>query len=268
MQETLSDPLSAGEMPTNVSLHYMHGPIEKFLSRPAPIKRSEASVAHTVQGVRILAASGAWCSAAALSETLLGNSHPVDVLLTLRWYRIVALIKMRDVPKAEHEMAMLGDLHSQGWYYERYAGIYPNRAGSMVHASVLVLQALLPSYKGNHDDALAQLYALVANGDRDPLAERALSILAIVNVLCAVHDHANAVGHVEQLIAAVEREGESAPKLAYRFDADTARGTHDAAVAVGSGMVSSPDLPQLFSLLGRLHLQVVCACCALPSSCY
>ena len=190
----------------------------------------------------MLAASGAWGSAAALSEKLLGNSHPVDVLLTLRWYRIVALIKARDVPKAERELAMLGDLNSQGWHYERYPGIYPNRAGSMVHSSLLVLQALLPSYKGNHDDALAQLYALVANGDRDPVAEHAQAILAIVNVLCAVHDYSNAVGHVEQLIAAVQRGGEdSAPQVPH---ANTA------------GKPSSPDLPQLLSLLGRLHLQL------------
>ena len=82
--------------------------------------------------MRLLAASGAWKQAASLSERLLSHSHPVDVLLQLRWYRIVALLKLREVAKAEREMAMLGDLRSQGWQYERYPGVYPGRTGTMV----------------------------------------------------------------------------------------------------------------------------------------
>ena len=56
----------------------------------------------------MLASVGAWRAAASLSERLLAHSHPVDELLLLRWYHIVALLRVRDVAKAEREMAALG----------------------------------------------------------------------------------------------------------------------------------------------------------------
>ena len=61
--------------------------VESFLGRPAPAQQyTEQSVAQTAEGVLTLAKSGAWRAAASLSERLLAHSHPVDVLLQLRWY--------------------------------------------------------------------------------------------------------------------------------------------------------------------------------------
>ena len=65
----------------------------------------------------------------------------VDVLLTLRWYHIVALLRLREVSKAEKEMALLGDLRSDSWLYERYAGVYPNKSGSMVPLAIMSLES-------------------------------------------------------------------------------------------------------------------------------
>jgi len=172
-------------------------------------------------------------------------------LLRLRWSYIVALLKLREVARAEREMTLLGDLRSAGWQYERYPGIYPGQTGSMVPFALLVLHALLPAYSGKHDHALARLYALLATeseaaaapsaapatpaepGDASALggslARRSQVVLAIVNVLCALNDYPNAVAHLEQLLGAVEQQAV----------ADSAK-----------------ERAQLLSLLGRLHLQL------------
>ena len=249
-------------------------PVADFLGRPVPNKpHSETSVPQTPDGVLTLARAGMWRAAASLSERLLGLSHPVDVLLTLRWYHIVALLKLQDVPKAEREMAMLGDLRSQGWHYERYPGQFPGKTGSMVPYALLVLHALLPSYSGNHDNALSRLYALIAHetaaaaqgsdGDGSRrLGERAQAVLAVVNVLCAVHDYPNAIAHLEQLVAAVQRSprngGAVQGTTAEEHDADAALAptSYDPAAPAGSERVAPPDATQLLSLLGRLQLQV------------
>lgn len=221
--------------------------------------------------MNLLAACGSWRAVASLSERLLSQSHPIDALLRIRWAFIVSLLKLKDVPRAEREMAMLGDLRSTGWLYERYPAVYPNRIGSMVPFALFLLHALLPAYSGKHEHALARLYALLASGDgtctpgteeeakgvgargggakragavgganseasRRSLSRRASVLLAISNVLCALHDYPNAIAHVEQLVAAVR----AAPPA-------TASDVHDEAL---------PTLARLYSLLGRLHLQL------------
>ena len=94
-------------------------------------------------------------------------------------------------------MAMLGDLRSAGWNYERYPGVYPGKSGSMVPFSLILLHSLLPSYSGDHDQALARLYALLdyetnaapaeasSGGAARFEAKRAQIILSLVNVMCA-----------------------------------------------------------------------------------
>ena len=257
--------------------------VENFLGRPAPARAQHDSVAQTPEGVLTLARAGAWRAAATLSERLLALSHPVDVLLYLRWYHIVALLRLREVGKAEREMALLGDLRSDGWNFEKYPGVYQNKTGTMVPSALRVLHALLPSYSGNHDHALARLYALLeqsasaADETARRLPERSQIVLALVNVrtlptlpplvprrittphltalgatlqvLCAVHDYPNAIAHLEQLIAAVQQH---APESV------TAAGD-EGVMASGFGVGGDPlpaSLSQLLSLLGRVQLQV------------
>ena len=69
----------------------------------------EQDVSRDEEGLRQLALVGAWRAVASLGQTLLQSSHPVDVLLRLRWYRITALLKVREHALAEREMALLGD---------------------------------------------------------------------------------------------------------------------------------------------------------------
>ena len=163
----------------------------------------------------MLASCGAWRAAASLSERLLSQSHPVDKLLRLRWSYIVALLKLREVARAEREMTLLGDLHAESWQYEGYPGIYPGCTGSMVPYSLHLLHALLPAYSGKFDHALARLYTLLASeaeaasgsaGAGGGLARRTQVVLAIVNVLCALHDYPNAATHLEQIIIEVQSE--------------------------------------------------------------
>ena len=113
-------------------------------------------------------------------------------------------------------MAMPGDLRSQGWQYERYPGVYPDKKGSGP-LPLLVLNALLPSYAGNHDHALARLYALLASEDAaalkaagggaagslgaSPSARRSSSLSS---TSYAPWRYPNAVAHLEQLVAAVQ----------------------------------------------------------------
>jgi tetratricopeptide (TPR) repeat protein len=191
-------------------------PVVTFLGRSAPKKlHGESSVPATEEGVRMLASCGAWRAAASLSERLLSQSHPVDKLLRLRWSYIVALLKLREVARAEREMTLLGDLHAESWQYEGYPGIYPGCTGSMVPYSLHLLHALLPAYSGKFDHALARLYTLLASeaeaasgsaGAGGGLARRTQVVLAIVNVLCALHDYPNAATHLEQIIIEVQSE--------------------------------------------------------------
>jgi tetratricopeptide (TPR) repeat protein len=236
-------------------------PAEEFLGRPVPPREhSEFSVPQTPEGVRSLAQAGAWRGVSSLCERLLSSSHPVDVLLTLRWYRIVALIKLRDLPKAEREMTMLGDLRSTSWQYERYPGVYAGMKGTMVPFALLILHAMLPSYLGNHDHALARLYALlshetaaVGSDGSQRLAERAQTVLAIVNVLCAVHDYPNAVAHLEQLVGALQSQPGGGVAAGAAAEGSV---TYDPAAGAGSGKLALPNVAPLLSLLVRLHLQL------------
>jgi hypothetical protein len=78
--------------------------VESFLGGPVPPRPpAEPSVPQTQEGVLVLAKAGAWRAAASLCERLLSHSHPVDVLLLLRWYHVVALLRLREVGKAERE---------------------------------------------------------------------------------------------------------------------------------------------------------------------
>ena len=53
----------------------------------------EQDVSRDEEGLRQLALAGAWRAVASLAQALLKSSHPVDVLLRLRWHRVVALLK-------------------------------------------------------------------------------------------------------------------------------------------------------------------------------
>ena len=73
-------------------------PVEVFLGQPVTITRlMEHRVPQNVEGLEMLSADGAWRAVASLAERLLSSSHPVDELLRIRWYRIVALLKTREV---------------------------------------------------------------------------------------------------------------------------------------------------------------------------
>lgn len=242
-------------------------PVAAFLGRPVPKREhTEYSVPATKEGVRTLASSGAWYAAASLSERLISHNHPIDELLHLRWYRIVALLKLREFSSAEREMASLGDLRSQSWHYDRYPQKYPGRSGTMVPFQLQVLSALLPAYSGNHDHALARLYTLLdgetkcaaaassssaGGGGVARLGERAQVLLAIVNVLCAVHDHANAIAHLEQLVELMQQQpsgGGGAREGGGGADKGAETGDRGAEVP-------PPSMSSLLSLLGRIHLQ-------------
>ena len=231
-------------------------PVVTFLGRTAPKKlHSESSVPATEEGVRMLASCGAWRAAASLSERLLSQSHPIDKLLRLRWSYIVALLKLREVARAEREMTLLGDLHAESWQYEGYPGVYPGCTGSMVPYSLHLLHALLPAYSGKFDHALARLYTLLASeaeaasgsaGTGGGLARRTQVVLAIVNVLCALHDYPNAATHLEQIILEVQSSAAEEASVPGGTDEDEA-----------AKDPSAPrSLTSLFALLARVHLQL------------
>ena len=121
----------------------------------------EQDVSRDEEGLRRLALVGAWRAVASLGQALLQSSHPVDVLLRLRWYRITALLKVREHALAEREMALLGDLRGPPWDYERYPALFPGRSGSMVPFALLLLHGLLPAMTGDPVQAQQRLYALL-----------------------------------------------------------------------------------------------------------
>ena len=184
-------------------------PVELFLGHAvSPTRTTAADVPATEEGVRTLADAGAWKAAGALAKQLLDRSHPVDVLLRLRWYRIVALLKLRDVAEATREMAVLGDLNGGSYRYERYETVYPGRSGSMVPFSLRLLHAHMPALGGDAPPSLQRLYTLLGETDAElgalaisaPAAHRAELVhrrrqlcLALVNVFVSQKEHALAV---------------------------------------------------------------------------
>ena len=139
--------------------------VAAFLGRSLEYKRlTEADVPPTIEGVKTLAAAGAWRGVVTLSATLLSAVHPVDVALRLRWFRITALLRMRNFPQAEREFGLLGDLKGPGWKWEHH-GLERDgqaRRGSMVPFEMLLLHAMMPGYGGNHAQSQQRLYDLLA----------------------------------------------------------------------------------------------------------
>ena len=192
-------------------------PVELFLGHSvSPTRTTAADVPATEEGVRTLADAGAWKAAGALAKQLLDHSHPVDVLLRLRWYRIVALLKLRDVAEATREMAVLGDLNGGSYRYERYETVYPGRSGSMVPFSLRLLHAHMPALGGDAPPSLQRLYTLLGETDAElgalaisaPAAHRAELVhrrrqlcLALVNVFVSQKEHALAVAQARAILA-------------------------------------------------------------------
>ena len=116
--------------------------------------------------MRTLADAGAWKAAGALAKQLLDRSHPVDVLLRLRWYRIVALLKLRDVAENAREMAVLGDLNGGSYRYERYETVYPGRAGRWCPLAAAA-HAHMPALGGDAPPSLQRLYSLLGETDAE-----------------------------------------------------------------------------------------------------
>ena len=196
-------------------------PVELFLGHSvSPTRTTAADVPATEEGVRTLADAGAWKAAGALAKQLLDRSHPVDVLLRLRWYRIVALLKLRDVAEATREMAVLGDLNGGSYRYERYETVYPGRSGSMVPFSLRLLHAHMPALGGDAPPSLQRLYTLLGETDAElgalaisaPAAHRAELVhrrrqlcLALVNVFVSQKEHALAVAQARAILAQFSR---------------------------------------------------------------
>lgn len=166
-------------------------PIERFLAGPiAPWRRPalDASSTPTCQSLEMLACAGSWKAVASGAQLLLAagggvrggpsSSLPLDVQLRVRFLRIAALVKLRQVPTAEREMSLLGDLAGDAWLYETHAagsapGAVAPRRGSMVPFEMLHLHALMPSYSGHHATAIGRLLSLVQALDRSPWPEAA-----------------------------------------------------------------------------------------------
>jgi len=244
-------------------------PVEVFLGQPVTITRlTEHKVPKSEEGLRMLAADGSWRAVAALAEHLLGESHPIDELLRIRWYRIVALLKARDVQQAEREFALLGDLYGPSWTYERYPGMFPMRKGSMVPFAMLLLQALLPSYGGDNNTSLTRLYELLSRTETqlretsDPKSvrllniERQKTILALINIFGAVGDLPVAIAHLEKLLNEVDELcpplGEESVKKDPPALVATISSAGPTIIARGRPAAKS----ELLSLLGRIHIQV------------
>ena len=211
-------------------------PVELFLGHAvSPTRTTAADVPATEEGVRTLADAGAWKAAGALAKQLLDRSHPVDVLLRLRWYRIVALLKLRDVAEATREMAVLGDLNGGSYRYERYETVYPGRSGSMVPFSLRLLHAHMPALGGDAPPSLQRLYTLLGETDAElgalaisaPAAHRAELVhrrrqlcLALVNVFVSQKEHALAVAQARklaQVAAQFSAQFSDGPALHHRY---------------------------------------------------
>eukprot|EP00301_Raphidiophrys_heterophryoidea_P026493 c9163_g1_i2.p1 GENE.c9163_g1_i2~~c9163_g1_i2.p1 ORF type:complete len:339 (+),score=52.99 c9163_g1_i2:54-1019(+) len=135
------------------------------------ITRSDVPAA--VAGVRELARAHQWREVCSLSEDLLNCKNALEptgptsttllpherVELSLAY--VFACRKLRKFKSAADHLATLGDLSGPRYSYEFYPETYPNKSGSFVPFSLLVLHALMPRYVGHLDKALEQLYALL-----------------------------------------------------------------------------------------------------------
>ena len=258
-------------------------PVELFLGHAvSPTRTTAADVPATEEGVRTLADAGAWKAAGALAKQLLDRSHPVDVLLRLRWYRIVALLKLRDVAEATREMAVLGDLNGGSYRYERYETVYPGRSGSMVPFSLRLLHAHMPALGGDAPPSLQRLYTLLGETDAElgalaisaPAAHRAELVhrrrqlcLALVNVYVSQKEHALAVAQARNSRRNSRRNSPRNPltahpppplQLAQLLEATQKERKQKAEAGEAPATVHAVQASEskLLSMLGRLQLQV------------
>jgi hypothetical protein len=165
---------------------FLAGPVEPW-RRPAP----DPSSPPTCHSLEVLAGAGSWKAVASGAQSLLAaassgrggpsSSLPLDVQLRIRFLRIASLVKLRQLPMAEREMSLLGDLAGDAWLYETHAappttaapGTAALKRGSMVPFEMLHLHALMPSYSGNHTEAISRLLSLVRALARRPWPEAA-----------------------------------------------------------------------------------------------
>jgi len=274
MQEVQGNPLAMAPLIATPPPPPRTDPVEQFLGRPAgPYRRlaPNPSALPTRGSLEGLARAGSWKAVASGAQSLLVSSRggqpgalALDEQLGVRFLRIAALVKLRQVPTAEREMTLLGDLTGRAWLYESHAGPAAlKRHGSMAPFELLHLHALMPSYSGNHPASIGRLLALVQvirrrawpeaaaeASDADAVAgaevpvvaaeEEARAVgqrralhLSLVNEYGACADYPLAVAHLERLIEAEPAEG-----------------------ATPSGRVGGVGgKAQLLSLLGRLLLQ-------------
>ncbi|GFT34420.1 trafficking protein particle complex subunit 12 [Nephila pilipes] len=171
--------------------------------------------------------------------------------LSLRlWYvRLALFVKLHHFSYAEVEGAAFGDLDKPDLYYEFYPDVYKGKRGTMVPFPLRLLLAELPQYQGNNQIALDNLYQILN---------------VIQKVLKNVQNGCAEDGSMIKLsdsrrAASLEIWGRRERRVLYSIlNCILSQKDYILAVSIVNILIekSKEDIPQLYSALGRIYLQL------------
>ncbi|KAF8782129.1 trafficking protein particle complex subunit 12-like isoform X2 [Argiope bruennichi] len=171
--------------------------------------------------------------------------------LSLRlWYvRLALLVKLQHYSYAEIEGAAFGDLDKPDLYYEFYPDVYKGKRGTMVPFPLRLLLAELPQYQGNYQIALDNLYQIL---------QVIQKILQNVQNGCA-EDGTMIKLSDSRRTASLEIWGLREKRILYSIlNCILSQKDYVLAVSIVHTLMerSKEEIPQLYSALGRIYLQL------------
>ncbi|GBM05104.1 Trafficking protein particle complex subunit 12 [Araneus ventricosus] len=171
--------------------------------------------------------------------------------LSLRlWYvRLALLVKLQHYSYAEIEGAAFGDLDKPDLYYEFYPDVYKGKRGTMVPFPLRLLLAELPQYQGNYQIALDNLYQIL---------QVIQKILQNVQNGCA-EDGTMIKLSDSRRTASIEIWCQREKRILYSIlNCILSQKDYVLAVSIVHTLMerSKEEIPQLYSALGRIYLQL------------
>ncbi|GIY73726.1 trafficking protein particle complex subunit 12 [Caerostris extrusa] len=227
---------------------------------------TEKDVTEDEAGLQKLMESACYSAAINLTKKLLKTcgqgigdegkpSKHTPLSLRLWYVRLALFVKLQHYSYAEVEGAAFGDLDKPDLYYEYYPDIYKGKRGTMVPFPLRLLLAELPQYQGNYQIALDNMYQI-------------LNIIQkmIKNVQNGCAEDGSMIKLSDSRRAAsLEIWGKRERRVLYSIlNCILTQKDYILAVSIINILMqkSKEEIPQLYSALGRIYLQLGDVKCA------
>eukprot|EP00002_Diphylleia_rotans_P007718 TRINITY_DN17370_c0_g1_i1.p1 TRINITY_DN17370_c0_g1~~TRINITY_DN17370_c0_g1_i1.p1 ORF type:complete len:535 (+),score=112.11 TRINITY_DN17370_c0_g1_i1:55-1659(+) len=169
-QTAVANPLDAALTPLGSSKGSSREEIsEKPLASISVLssKLGYSQVPRTMEGLRMLAKSGAWSGFLQLSEVLSAETKHPQERIQFQCCRLIALFRLRRYAYCEQHINDLGDLNDAKYRFESHPEYFENKTGSMIPFTLHLLHAEIPHRIGNTLLSLDRLYQLLSLCERE-----------------------------------------------------------------------------------------------------